>query len=159
MAFHQPQVEWPSTSHNALSKNIDKVVCTPPLEIPVIVDSDIRYNKRFNLVATINHTGNLRQGHYTAYIKNASTTWLHCNDSAVLPTSKSMLDNTSSYLLFFEAGWECEGREFIEGRGSSREGLVHWGQGVVGKWILSARVKGVRLGLFRVCAQGWDGCH
>ena len=88
---------------NAVRKNIQKVVCTPQLVIPVIVDTEIKYNMHFNLVATINHTGNLKQGHYTAYIKNASTSWSHCNDSAVLPTSKSMLDNTSSYLFFFEA--------------------------------------------------------
>jgi len=89
--------------NNTARKNIEKVVCTTSLEIPVIVDSEIKYNMQYNLVATINHTGNLKQGHYTAYIKNASTSWSHCNDSAVLPSSKSMLDNTSSYLFFFEA--------------------------------------------------------
>jgi len=54
-----------------------------------------------SLVASINHSGSLENGHYTAYVDdNKSGSWLHCNDKFVVPCPKEELVNTS-YLLFY----------------------------------------------------------
>ena len=88
-----------------MSKNVKKVFWNESLEIPVVIESDVTYSKRFNLIATINHSGNLRHSHYTAYIKcPLSSKWFHCNGSAVILTSEAAVNNTSSYICFYQAG-------------------------------------------------------
>ena len=84
-------------------KNINCVECTSDISVPV-EDNEVKYEKHFRLLATINHTGNLDRGHYTSFIKLPnSKSWLHCNDAAVLKAVEKKVNNTSSYIYFFES--------------------------------------------------------
>ena len=58
--------------NQALTKNISKISCKPPLTVPVTLNKDIVDHKKFNLMTTINHLHNLPRRHYTSFIKSAS---------------------------------------------------------------------------------------
>ena len=84
-------------------KDINQVQCTPNISLP-LTDSEVTYRKNFRLLATVNHTGTLERGHYTAFIKIANTdSWLYCNDAAVLKADQKQVNNASSYIYFYEA--------------------------------------------------------
>ena len=92
-----------SNFSGSVTKDVRKVFCTSDLIIPVSVDNSISFNKMFKLIGTVNHSGNLDRGHYTAHIGDRfSTSWLHCNDSAVIQCKKSSANN-SCYVLFYKA--------------------------------------------------------
>ena len=68
----------------------------------VTLDKDIVDHKKFNEIATINHSGNLARGHYTYFIKSAlSSSWFHCNDAAVTPSNETALNN-DTYIFFYK---------------------------------------------------------
>ena len=81
------------------------MTCHPNiLTIPVKDLDEVSFERKFKLVATINHSGNLNNGHYWAYIEDqASSSWLHCNDRAVTQCNSNVLNNDSSYLLLYHA--------------------------------------------------------
>ena len=55
------------------------VVSSQDLVLPVSVDDNIIINKSYTLLATINNSDSLNNGHYTAYIKHCGK-WIRCND-------------------------------------------------------------------------------
>ena len=65
----------------------------------VVSDNPIK-NYKYNLRGIINHYGNLKNGHYTAYIK--SKKWYYVNDSNVHNTKYSHFERCQSFLLFYE---------------------------------------------------------
>ena len=83
--------------NHAVTKDITKISCTPTLTVPVTLDEDIVDHKKFNLTATINHTGNLARGHYTSY--KSTSSWFHCNDAAVIPSNETAVNNATSYIF------------------------------------------------------------
>ena len=85
-------------------KNCQPIECfNVPLKVPVRVEEGIYFSKSYSLVATINHSGKLNAGHYTATIKSkCSENWLSCNDRSVLPTSTSKVDSSLPYILFYK---------------------------------------------------------
>ena len=92
-----------SNFSGSVTKDARKVWCTSDLNIPISVDNAITINKKFKLIGTVNHSGNLNSGHYTAHIADRfSSLWLHCNDSAVVQCKKSLANN-SCYVLFYKA--------------------------------------------------------
>ena len=86
--------------NQALTKNISKISCTPTPTIPVILDEDIVVDKKFNRIATMKHSGNLARGHCTSFIKSTSSSWLHCNYGAVIPSKETALNNDISFFFF-----------------------------------------------------------
>ena len=69
---------------------------TETLSVPVVVD-DVSFHKKFNLTATVNHTGTLDKGHCTTYVKlSYSSSQQFCNDVAVLRSTVEKINNTSS---------------------------------------------------------------
>jgi len=59
---------------------------------------------KFNLYATVNHSGGLNGGHYVANCKNLiDGNWYHFNDSSIsyVNDEKNIIDD-SSYVLFYE---------------------------------------------------------
>ena len=89
--------------YNQVLKDMKHVQCTPNISVPV-KDNEVTFHKHYHLIATINHTGSLTRGHYTAFIKIPnSKSWLHCNDAAVLRTNENKVNNTSSYIYFYES--------------------------------------------------------
>ena len=62
--------------NQAVTKDISKISCNPTLTVLVTLDEDI-IGLGFNLIATINHSGNLARGHYTSFIKSTSPSWFH----------------------------------------------------------------------------------
>ena len=83
-----------------LTKDINFVKCFAKIPIPVILDSDIVEQKKFTLISTVNHSGNLNNSHYTTYVKNNfSHNWYHCNDAAVISCPKKLLKKNTSYIL------------------------------------------------------------
>ena len=73
----------------SVTKDIKYVKCSSTLSVPITVDTDVVCHKRFKLIATINHSGNLNSGHYTAFTSNECSVWFHCNDSAVIKVPMS----------------------------------------------------------------------
>ena len=47
------------------------------------IEDEVFCTRKLNLVAVINHSGNLSSSHYTCLVKNEQT-WWHCNDKAVV---------------------------------------------------------------------------
>ena len=78
--------------------------CFANISIPVIFDNKIDEQRNFTLISTVNHSGNLNNGHYTAHVKNNfSPAWYYCNDAAVISCSKEVLENNTSYVLSYKA--------------------------------------------------------
>ena len=44
--------------NQAVTKYISKISCNPTLTVPATLDEDIAGHKKFDLIATINHSGN-----------------------------------------------------------------------------------------------------
>ena len=60
--------------------------------------------RKFTLISTVNHWGNLNNGHYTGHVgNNFSPAQYHCNDAAVISCPKEVLENNTSYILFYKA--------------------------------------------------------
>ena len=79
---------------NQVLKDMKHVQCTPNISVPV-KDNEVTFHKHYHLIATINHTGSLTRGHYTAFIKiPISKSWLHCSDAAVLGANENKVNNT-----------------------------------------------------------------
>ena len=66
------------------------------------LDEDTVDRKEFNLIGTINHSGNLARKHYTALIKSTSSSWFPCGDVAVIPSKETALNNDTSYIFFLQ---------------------------------------------------------
>ena len=82
-----------------MTKDISKISSTPTLTVPVTLDEDIVGYKKLNLIAKINHSGNLARGHHTSFIKSTSSSWFHCNDFAVIPSNETALNNDTFYFF------------------------------------------------------------
>ena len=92
-----------SQDGSGLVKHLQKIACNQTLSVPVISLNNSIENKKFKLLGTINHTGSLDRGHYTAFIRTPiNNSWLHCNDAAVVTSVEKNLDNNSSYIYFWE---------------------------------------------------------
>ena len=86
-----------------VTKEINIVKCIASISIPVILDNNIVEQRKFTLISTVNHSGNLDNGHYNAHVKNNfSPAWYHCSDAAVISYSKEVLENNTSYILFYK---------------------------------------------------------
>ena len=85
----------------SVTKDVKNVWCTSDLNIPVS-SGDATSFKKFELIATVNHSGNLDRGHYVAHVTDRnSTSWFHCNDSRVTQCRKNAANN-SCYVLFYK---------------------------------------------------------
>ena len=82
-----------------MTKDISKISSTPTQTVPVTLDEDIVGYKKLNLIAKINHSGNLARGHHTSFIKSTSSSWFHCNDFAVIPSNETALNNDTFYFF------------------------------------------------------------
>ena len=90
-----------SQNGSGFVKHLQKIACNEYLTVPVVSENNTI--KKFKLLGTINHSGSLDRGHYTAFIRKANdNSWLHCNDAAVLSAKEENLDNNSSYIYFYE---------------------------------------------------------
>ena len=90
-----------SQSRSGFVKHLHKIACNQYLSVPIVSENNIV--EKFKLLGTINHSGSLDRGHYTAFIKKVNdNSWLHCNDAAVLSVKEESLNNNSSYIYFYE---------------------------------------------------------
>ena len=72
-----------SNSHSRLLKDPQVFNCSPELElkVPITVEDEVSFSSKYSLVASINHSGTLDQGHYWAVVKDSNAgDWLSCND-------------------------------------------------------------------------------
>ena len=70
-----------SNQGQTLLKNEDSFNCiqSQHLSVPVNCDPEVSLNNTYSLLATINHSGSLNNGHYWANIKNENTSqWFCC---------------------------------------------------------------------------------
>ena len=86
-----------------VSKDCSSISCCPSIVVPVEEDEEITCNRTFNLVAVINHTGSLTNGHYTCLVRDNTSKWLLCNDKAVVPFRLENLVASHPYVLFYES--------------------------------------------------------
>uniref|UniRef100_A0A8D0DAT1 Ubiquitin carboxyl-terminal hydrolase n=1 Tax=Sander lucioperca TaxID=283035 RepID=A0A8D0DAT1_SANLU len=67
----------------------------------------------YSLYGIVEHSGTMRSGHYTAYVKLAPSSWIHgdppprgswfhISDTSVQPVSESKVQSCQAYLLFYE---------------------------------------------------------
>ena len=64
-----------STSHSRLIKDQQVFNCSPELElkVPITVEDEVSFSNKYSLVASINHSGTLNQGHYWAVVKDLNS--------------------------------------------------------------------------------------
>ena len=87
-----------------MTKYVSKI-CSSTLTIPVTLREDIVGHKKFNLIATINHSGNLARDHYISFIKPMSSSWFHYNDAVVIPSKETALNDTSYIFFYKNVSW------------------------------------------------------
>ena len=69
-----------------LVKNENFFSCTQSesnknLTVPITIEDEVSFTKKYSLIANINHSGTLNRGHYWAFIKDLhSSSWYSCND-------------------------------------------------------------------------------
>ncbi len=64
----------------------------------------IGYDKEkyiYDCYAVLNHSGSMRGGHYTAYVRNAADRWYHFNDNNVKEIRTSTVVSPKAYCLFY----------------------------------------------------------
>ena len=94
-----------STSHSRLIKDQQVLNCSPDLDlkVPITVEDEVSFSTKYSLMASINHSGTLDQGHYWAIVKYLSSGHsLSCNDKVVLTVPQHSLNNTTLYIIFYE---------------------------------------------------------
>ena len=92
-----------STSHSRLSKDQQVLNCSPELElrVPITVEDEVSFSSKYCLVASVNHSGAVDQGHYWAVVKDSNTEdWLSCNNKVVLTVPQHFL-KTQLHTSFF----------------------------------------------------------
>ena len=64
-----------STTHSRLLKDQQVFNCFPELElkVPITVEDEVSFSSKYSLVASINHSDTLDQGHYWAVVKDSNT--------------------------------------------------------------------------------------
>jgi len=89
-------------------RNPKVVKCMENLVIPISPSSlddsmVVSFNDSYSLVATINHSGSLENGHYTAHVKDPlSRSCFFCNDKMIVPCPSAKVENNTSYVLFYK---------------------------------------------------------
>lgn len=61
-------------------------------------------NALYDLIAVINHSGNVNYGHYTAYarqLNSASNQWFCFNDACVMPINETDIVSNNAYILAY----------------------------------------------------------
>ena len=99
-----------STSFSGLIKDQQVFNCSPELDVkvPITVEDEVSFSTKYSLMASINHSGTLDQGHYWAIVKDLSSgDWLSCNDKVVLTVPQHSLNNTTSYNIFTRKMKNC----------------------------------------------------
>ena len=94
--------------HDKVSKDNQFFKCFPEdsLQIRITDSNEVSFFNNFSLVARINHSGSLNNGHYWAIIKdNTTSQWFSCNDKVVFEIKADDLDNKTSYMLFYVRKW------------------------------------------------------
>ena len=57
---------------------------------------------KYDLISVANHDGSLNGGHYYSYVKNLNGKWYNYNDTNVSEMSKSEIQTSSAYCLFYQ---------------------------------------------------------
>ena len=88
------------------NSKIDDLIKFPLINLDMsIVENEIKpITYKYNLYATVNHSGGLNGGHYVANCKNLiDGKWYHFNDSSVsYINDESEIIDDSAYILFYE---------------------------------------------------------
>ena len=71
------------------------------------IEDEVFCNRKFNLVAVANQSGNVNSGHYTCLVKGGKT-WWHCNDKAVVRVDLDDM-NKSLPMSFFKVDFYGKG--------------------------------------------------
>ena len=82
-------------SNGTVTKNSALLFVSSRIEVVTEIENDVFCNRKFNLAAVINHSGNLKKS--DSFLVKDGETWWHCNDKAVVRVN---LDDINSYLMF-----------------------------------------------------------
>ena len=73
-----------------------------PLHERITNSNEVSFFNTYSLVATINYSGSLNNGHYWAIVKDDTTNqWFSCNNKVVLEIEADDLNNKALYVLFY----------------------------------------------------------
>lgn len=53
----------------SVTKNVQSVDCVQELVDPISIDDEVIHRKKFQLLASVNQSGNLNRSHFTAHTK------------------------------------------------------------------------------------------
>ena len=75
------------TSHSRLKKDQQVFNCSPELKlkVPITVEDEVSFSSKHSLVASINHSGALDQGHYWAVVKHLNSVMSHNDSTTTFP--------------------------------------------------------------------------
>ena len=72
------------------------------LTVPITIEDEVSFTNNYSLIATINHSGTLNNGHCWAFIKDFhSSTCYSCNGKSVFNVEEKYVHNTTSCILFY----------------------------------------------------------
>ena len=95
-----------SHRNGQIIRNPSPVQCLEDISMPFSPSLDdslvVSFRNKYSLVASVNHSGTLSNGHYTAFIKDPSSQrWLHCNDRCVAFCNADKVVNSTSYVFLY----------------------------------------------------------
>jgi ubiquitin C-terminal hydrolase len=82
----------------------NQILITFPLDNLDLSKYVIGYKKDsyvYELYGVCNHSGGVRGGHYTSYVKNANGKWYHFNDTSVSEIGVESIISPKAYCLFY----------------------------------------------------------
>ncbi|KAM4678283.1 ubiquitin carboxyl-terminal hydrolase 50 isoform 2-T2 [Discoglossus pictus] len=98
--FHLKRFEYEGQLKRKLKTNITFPLKNLDLS-PFFSPFNLKHPK-YNLYAVVNHFGDMDEGHYTAYCKNAGTKqWNAFDDARIYNITEAMVQSSSAYILFY----------------------------------------------------------
>ncbi|XP_053575304.1 putative ubiquitin carboxyl-terminal hydrolase 50 [Bombina bombina] len=108
--FHLKRFEY----KDQLKRKINTYVNFPlkNLDLSAFISPFHVKHQKYDLYAVVNHSGDMDDGHYTAYCKHPKTKqWNAFNDTRCYIISEATVQTSSAYLLFYTSQLFCMPRK------------------------------------------------
>ena len=99
-SYHIIQLQRFCKFRGAFTKSADIAISLPTSQLE---SENKQIFHKFSLKGVINHLGTLNNGHYSAIVKDiSSSVWYHCVNATVFPCRRESVNSSSSYVYFFQ---------------------------------------------------------
>ena len=89
-------------SNGTVTKNSAPFFLSSSIEVVTEIEDKVFFKRKFNIASVINHSGNLKSGHYRCLVKDGET-WWHYNDKAVVRINLDDINKLWFYVFFYQA--------------------------------------------------------